>query len=197
MGRLSMSGIATLALISCFSFLGGCRNLTAPEAPAGALTPLTGKEGVISSLVRAYITADITLYDALLHEDYTFHLQASDVASGQPEFWTREHDIQVTRNMFLAAKGRYLKDPAKNLDKLTLELGPGEWSPVDCLGDRPCVDCWVTTRAYRVTIMFSGGRGGYVANDLAEIVIVPVKERGQKTYKIWRLTDIQRADKDR
>jgi hypothetical protein len=180
MGRMSLRSLAALVLIACFSFLGGCKNLTAPVAPPGALKPLTEKENVISNLVASYDRADIAGYEELLHPDYTFRMQERDVASGQDEFWTRDHDMHVTRNMFLAAKGQDKADPARNLDQLTLELGPGAWSPVDSIGGSPCGDCWMTTREYRLTLMFAGNRGGYVSNDLAQIIVVPVDEGGQR-----------------
>jgi len=197
MVRMSSRGFAALALISCFSFLGGCRNLSAPAASPGAFKPLTEKENVISNLMMSYDRADIASYGELLHPDYTFYLQARDVASGQDEFWGRDQDLRVTRNMFLAAKGQYAADPAKNLDKLTLELGSGSWSPVDSVDGSSCADCWMTTRDYRLSLMFADHESGIVSNDLAQIIVVPVDEGGRKLYKIWRLTDVHGAGKAR
>jgi hypothetical protein len=191
MSRISMSGLAALALISCLCLIGGCKDTTAPAPapdPSKTFRPLTDKADVITNLVLSYTKADITHYEELLHPDYTFYLQAWDVTNGK-EFFTRTEDVNIQTEMFKATRGQ-ATTPALNLDRLELSLTGGSWTPVDSIDGAPCVDCWKTTREYTMTLIFTGGLNGYTGNDQTEFIIVPVIEGGKKLYKLWRQTDI-------
>jgi hypothetical protein len=189
---------ATFALIIGTLLLFGCIFGTdeksdkkkSPIVPA--CKPLTVKENVIYNLVLAYNTANLDCYLELLREEFTFHVQERDVVQqGLPEYWTREEDSVIMRNMFLAAKGQH-PDSNKNLGKLKLELADGAWVAITEFGGQPCDDCWETTRSYYLTLYFTRQDWALISQDLAKFTIVPVMVDGKKLYKLARLEDLEK-----
>jgi hypothetical protein len=187
---------AALALVLILPFVGSCLfgpSEKAPKKTAPACKSLTDKDNVLYNLELAYKTANFDCYIDLLHEKYSFHLQERDVIQlGLPEYWTREEDSLITRNMFLAAKGQH-PDSTRNLSKLEIEISDGAWVAVAEFDGQPCDDCWETTREYYLELYFASGDMILMANDQAKFIVVPVTEDGQKRYKLVRLDDIERA----
>jgi len=163
-----------------------------PPVPPAVFKDLTQKEDVVYNLALSYNKADIAQYQKLLHEGYRFYNQTVDVQGGMEEFRTRDWDINSATKMFLAARGQLTSDPAKNLDKLTLEITDGSWTAQDTVPGlpAPCVDCWVTMREYKLNLMLVGGQQGYNGYDNVQMIIVPVEEGGKKLYKLYRVDDI-------
>jgi len=181
--------IGTLLLLGCiFGPDGKNDKKKSPIVPA--CKALTAKENVIYNLVLAYKTANLDCYLELLHEEFTFHVQERDVVQyGLPEYWTREEDSVMTRNMFLAEKSQH-PDSNRNIDKLELTIEDGSWQQASEFQGNPCDDCWETTREYFITVFMEGGNMTLYANDLARFTVVPVMEHGKKLYKLARLNDL-------
>ena len=193
--------VLALAFASFIVFVAGCDGFDFdPEppfipSPPPQFKPLSEKENLVFNLVLSYNRADITHYEELLHPDYTWYFQSADQARGLPVFWTREQDLNATKNMFLGARGQYA-DTAMFLDKLSLDITSGSWVPIDSIGGAPCNDCWMTARQYSLTCMLSGGSDGFAGYDLVQIIVMPVGDGAQKVYKIRRMQDIRIAGPD-
>jgi hypothetical protein len=192
-------GKAALLLAAFLIFAAGCvfspeDNKTPPKT-TDQFKALSDKENIIFNLVLSYNRADITHYEQILHPDYTWYFQSVDIARGLPVSWTREQDLNATRNMFLGAKGQN-PNTEMNLDKLQLEMTTGSWAPVDSLGGVSCNDCWMTTRQYSLSCMIRGSFDGFTGNDMVQLIVVPVGSGSQKAYKIWRMQDIKIAGPD-
>jgi hypothetical protein len=192
--------IGGLAL-ACVGVIAGCDNgLTngyePPPHKPPEFKPLTEKENLISNLVLSYDSADIGHYEELLHSDYTWYFRTADAERGLPVFWTREPDLEATKNLFLAVRGQY-SDRQMNLDALQLQIEGGSWAQVDSLAGSPCDDCWVTTRQYLVNAVLTGGLDGFAGDGLVQIIVAPAGEGTEKVYKIWRMQDIKIAGPDR
>jgi hypothetical protein len=191
MKSLTLLRVATFACAAAALIVIGCSDdSTQPkETPKPRYPEATTKDIVISNLLLSFKDCNIEQFEKLLHQDYVWFNQAS---SAPPEYYTRDEDIAITRDMFLAA--RHLHPESKMwLDKLELELAqPGTWIQIIDIGGVACEDCWETTREYYFMLMMAGGAVTYIANDLVKVVVVPVEANGTKLYKIIRCYDLPR-----
>ncbi len=147
---------------------------------------LTEREHTLGNLVLSYTHRDIEHYSELLHDDYLWYLQAGDYEPGQDNYFFRQPDINMTRNMFLAANGQY--EPV--IDKLTLDIDPADWYPVPKIGERDCEDgeCWQTERGYRITVGI--GEMTYIGDDI--IIVNIAKDPVTQKYSIMSIYDIKK-----
>jgi hypothetical protein len=170
----------------------GCSDTTKPKITPPRYKETVEKETVIRNLVLSYKDANIEQFTKLLHEDYTWYNQESDVVTLHlPEFYTRAEEIEKTGNMFLAAQHKH-PDAAKNLDKLELELQPGDWTQVFEFEGNPSEDCWETTREYSLLLIMDGGSMTLVAGGLVKLTIISVPVDGTNVYRIIRADDLDR-----
>jgi hypothetical protein len=164
-----------------------------PKKPSSSTySDLTDKDGVVQNLLQSYKDHNIDRYNQLLHTAYLWYNQNADVLKGAPEFNTRDQDIAMTHNLFLAADHSSSIDPSKQVDRLDLSLATGSWMPVDSLEGQPCQDCWQTTREYYITVEMTGGTTTYIGNDLVTLYVVPVTKEGVKHYYLRRADDIKK-----
>jgi len=180
--RVTAFAVAASALIA----LGCSDDPTQPKVAKPRYPEATTKDIVISNFLLSYKDRDIEQFEKLLHEDYMWFNQAS---SAPPEYYTRDEDIAITGNMFLAARHTH---PESNLwlDRLDLTLYGAVWVEIVEFNSSPCEDCWETTRDYYFVLMTAGGATTYIANDLVRFVVVPVDLNGNKIYKIIRCDDM-------
>jgi hypothetical protein len=185
----TLRSIAALLLVSALFFSSGCLN--DPETPPkpseeSKYGDLTEKEHTIENLVQSYADRNIERYAELLCADYLWFMQPRDVQPGGQDFYAREEDITMTRNMFLAAMGQYT--PA--IDKLELAIDAGDWYSVSTIGDKDCEDgeCWATERDYHITVQV--GETTYIANELVMIQIARDSATGK--FCIMRIYDIEK-----
>ena len=186
--------VAALALAACMVFAFGCifgnDDDDNKPTPVPDFKALTDKENVIYNLVQSYAKADVAHYAELLHEDYTWYFNPSDVTMGGLDtFWTRAQDLAATTNMFSAAKGQ-AADPDMNITTLELTIASASWAVVDSLDGNPCDDCWETTREYLLTLVMHAGEETYISNGLVAFIVVPVDDGGTKLYKLRRTDDL-------
>lgn len=179
-----------------FFFISGCI-LSPEEDPAPppdqeeVYKDLTDKENLIFNLQQCYKYTNIDRYQEILHPDYIWYNQETDVLSGKTEeFYTRDVDIERTNRIFLAKNNRH-PDPNKVIDKLELSIESAAWQRVDEIGGNPCEDCWETTRNYLITIVTDGGNKTIIGDDLVKFTVVPFQRNGQKIYLIYRADDIK------
>jgi len=185
--------VAALALAACMVFAFGCifgnDDDDNKPTPVPDFKALTDKENVIYNLVQSYAKADITHYDELLHADYLWYFNPSDVVMGGLDtFWTRAQDVAATTNIFKAAKGQAV-DPDMNITNLDLAIASSSWASVDSIDGSPCDDCWETTREYSLTLVMQSS-DVHVASGLVMFIVVPVDDGGTKLYKLWRADDL-------
>jgi hypothetical protein len=160
-----------------------------PPDPTDNFKPLTTKENVLYNLVQSYKFADIEKYQELLHLDYIWRNQDSDIAAGKvpSEFFTRDQDIQGTHGLFKAFLGTH-PDPSVEVDGIELTIQPGAWQEITEVDGSPCEDCWETSRIYEITVRTPTKT--WYGNDLVKFIVVPVDQNGQKLYKLRRGDDI-------
>lgn len=184
--RLAVAGLCLAAI----PFLGCSDSTTKPKVAPPRYKETVEKETVIRNLLLSYEDADIEQFAKLLHEDYVWYNQESDVVVLHlPEFYTRAEEIEKTGRMFLAAKHQH-PDPAKNLDKLGLDIVAGTWIEVADFQGSPCEDCWETTREYSLLLIMDAGPLTLVAGGHVKLTIVSVQVDGTNVYRIIRADDL-------
>ena len=166
------------------------------KPPSSNYKDLTNKEDIVTNLVQSYKDHNIDRYTELLHTEYLWYNQKADVAKGAPQFNTRDEDIAMTHNLFLAADHKSA-DPDKQVDRLDLSIQSDPtgdtWTHADTLNGSPCADCWQTTRDYYITVEMTGGTTTYIGNDLVTLYAVPVTKDGIKHYYLGRADDIPKS----
>jgi hypothetical protein len=161
---------------------------------------LTEKEHVINNLVNSYKALDDSEYRRLLlrledekpngggsySSQYYWFNQPEDESELNVDL---EEDANRTKNIFYAAKGTPV-DPEKHqiIDRLTLTITDGVWTPVDSLFGGECDDCWKTRREYDINLNM--GEDQIYGLDDVEFYIVPVQEGDKRTYRIAVAHDI-------
>jgi hypothetical protein len=189
MKSLTLRRVAALALAAAALFILGCSDTsTEPKVTKPRYPEATTKDIVISNLLLSFKDRNIEQFEKLLHQDYMWFNQAS---AAPPEHYTRDEDIAITGNMFLAARHTH-PNSTLWLDKLELKLYGGGWTLVTDFNSEPCEDCWETTREYSVILITTGGATTYIANDLVKFTVVPVLVDGTKVYRIIRCDDLMR-----
>ncbi len=160
-----------------------------PPDPTDNFKPLTDKENVMYNLVQSYKFTDIEKYQELLHPDYIWRNQETDVTEGKvpSEFYTRDQDIQGTLGLFKAKQGTH-QDPSAVVDALELTIQPGSWQQITEVDGSPCEDCWETSRIYEINVVTPTKT--YYGNDLVKFIVVSVTEGGKTLYKLRRGDDI-------
>lgn len=188
----AMRLLCVLPLLSLLAFP-GC--ILSPEQdpnppnPKENFKPLTDKENVIYNLVQSYKFKDIAKYDELLHPDYIWRNQETDIQAGKvpSEFYTRDQDIQGTNGLFKAFLGTH-PDPSVVVDAIDFLIQPAAWQQITEVDGNPCEDCWETSRIYEITV--TTPTKTLYGNDLVKFIVVPVMEGGTKLYKLRRGDDI-------
>ena len=146
---------------------------------------LTEPEHVVFNLVLSYKKLDIEHYAELLHEDYIWYMQEGS----DPEFLSRDQDINATRGIFDSKKFGH-PDANKRIERLQLEIWEGSWNAIDSLEGEPCSDCWYTRRVYDITIEMASGTTIH-GHAYVDLYIVGIEEDGKKKYKIIRADDVK------
>ena len=190
MNRNTIRSSVALLLMSALLFSFGCINdpkeAPLPPPAESKYGDLTEKEHTIGNLVLSYTHRDIEHYSELLHQDYIWYLQAGDYEPSEDNYFLRQKDINMTRNMFLAANGQY----APIIDKLALVIDPGNWYPVSKIGERDCEDgeFWQTERGYRITVGI--GEMTYIGDDI--IIVNIAKDPVTQKYSIMSIYDVDK-----
>jgi hypothetical protein len=160
-----------------------------PEPEPGPYADLTQPDHVIQNMLQCYTDRNPERYLELLYDpDYMFCFQEKDVEPGGEECLTLLFDYDITRRIFLAAKGTPEgSDPA--LDALDLYIGEGNWVEVETIGGEPCEGCMVTERYYTISVTI--GQTIYTFSDDIAFGIKPVDDNGVTRYKILRAIDLE------
>ncbi len=107
---------------------------------------MTSRDDVIKTVVLAHNNPkygeSLSKYNAVLHSQYFFGLDATDVQPGDPPFMARAEDIASTEFMF------------SNSTILDLTITPeeGSWYEYPEIGGEPCANCWGTERQYFIRV---------------------------------------------
>ena len=169
-----------------------------PDKDPVEFMDLTEKEHVIVNMLLCHQEKNITEFSKLLlkaddtyngstyADGYYFYNQEGD--AGLPVFNLRDEDIRLVNNLFLAAKGTPFKEDHQVIDRLTLTLTEGSWSPVTEIFSEPCEDCWFTQREYVIKLFY--GENSIEGWHNVQYYIVPVDEGGTKIYKIAVAKDV-------
>jgi hypothetical protein len=181
--------VAAMLLAAALLVSSGC--LEEPEDPPkkaeeSKYGDLTEKEHIIANLLQSYADRNIDRYIELLHADYVWYLQPRDVEPGGSGFVVRQEDINMTRNMFLAANGQF--EPV--IERMDLEIDPGDWYSMPSIGDKDCAEgeCWQTERGYHLVVQI--GEMTYIANDI--VIVNIVKDAVTEKYSIMSIYDVQK-----
>src|SRR5512139_1219857 len=74
--------------------------VTPPVTPGPTFQDRSEKWHVLNNLELAYNMRNITRYDALLDENFTFYLTDKDVVAGLPSYWGRADEVTVSQHLF-------------------------------------------------------------------------------------------------
>jgi hypothetical protein len=162
-----------------------------PIKPETIWKDLTHKEDVIDNLLLCYQAHDISHYEELLHAQYLWYNQSTDVQNGYEEYYQRDEEIKRTGGLFLAADRRY-PDPMKYVDRLELTITSGSWQQIAEFNGNPCDDCWETTREYTITVEMNSGTTTLQGNDNVKFTIVGVPQGAKTYYRLGRADDIKK-----
>jgi hypothetical protein len=136
---LLLVSVALMPVISCKE------DPVTPEKDDGLEWPsMTDREDVVETLLMAYANPrnaeSLAKYNALLHSDYFFGLDARDFNPGESPILTRTQDITATQFIF------------DNQRLLELVLSDGTWHEIAELEGETCTDCWTTQRVYFIRL---------------------------------------------
>lgn len=182
---------------SCGCILSPQEDPAPPDKDPVVFMDLTEKEHVIINLVLSYQEKRYDKYSELIltttdryngqpySDSYYWYNQPGAV--GTEEYILGDQDIQRTYYMFKACVVPE-KDTHPHIDKLTLTITEGSWSPVIELYGEPCEDCWFTERQYQIELDL--GEDQIIGYDNVQFYIVPVDEGDLTIYKIGVAKDI-------
>ena len=194
---------ALLTIIVMLSYSYGCI-LSPQEDPAPddrepfVFKDLTEREDVIYNLYGSYQEKNFGEYSKLLlmpDDTYNGSTYANGYywynqpgAVGGEDFILAADDLVRTQYLFLAAAGTPAKETHPPINRMTLTITEGSWSPISEIWGQPCEDCWYTERQY--DIFLEMGETDLSGTDNVQFYIVPVDEGGKKIYKIAVAKDI-------
>jgi hypothetical protein len=115
---------------------------------------MTSRDDVVKTVVLAYkypkYGESVSKYNAILHSEYFFKLAEGDVGVGESPIITRAQDIVVTEWIF------------DNQSMLELTIPEtGTWDVFEEMDGEPCVNCWESTREYRIRVQFGDDETTY------------------------------------
>ncbi len=180
--------ITLLLLALALAFSVSCND---PESPIDDDDPgiewpgMTEKDDVVKTVVLAYTYPkegeSVSRYNAALHSLFFFHLQPEDVDPGDPPFLTRAIDVSTTERMF----------EAESLLELII-AETGTWNPYNEIEGEPCVDCWESTREYRIRAQFGDEDTIFqsTAGRASVIIIVAPDEADSSKWVIRAMYDV-------
>jgi hypothetical protein len=181
-----LGGVARLLPAIMLFALGCSDNAMQPKVAKPPRYPeATTKEIVIENFLKSFEDRNIDQFAKLLHPDYIWYNQPGFT----PEFYTRSEDIEMTGNMFLAAKHMH-SNSALWLEELYLKLYTSPWMEISEFNSEPCSDCWETTVPYYLRLRMADDGTTYIASDMARFVVVPVEVDRTKVYRIIRCDDL-------
>lgn len=164
-----------------------------PDKPKPIWKDLTQKEDVIDNLVLSYKAHDIAHYEELLHADYLWYNQTTDVQLDP--YWARDEEVTKVGKMFLAAESRH-PDPTKWLDRLDLWIATDatgdSWEQADSVNGAPCDNCWQTMREYSIQLVMAEGDLTINGNDNVQFTVKGVEKGGKTIYLLLRADDIKK-----
>jgi len=95
-----MKPILAIILLVLLAGLLACGEDDEPGVVKVILYPPSTRESVLAGIETAYNKRNLARYEALLDQDFTFHLTDKDVLEGLPGTWARAEEVQLSQNMF-------------------------------------------------------------------------------------------------
>jgi hypothetical protein len=108
--------------------------------------PLTTREAVLNNIEYAYDNFDITAYDELLDEQFTFFFAAGDVGGEIPEQWPRTDELQTVTYLFLSKTEPVPSGPECRDIEMDLTLDNLQW--IEFTPDGYPDETWYLTTSY-------------------------------------------------
>lgn len=165
-----------LLVAATFALSCGDDSTTPKTSAASGFQDLSQKGHVLNNFELANNKRDISHYDALLDDNFTFFYLESDVGGGgTPVQWGRDTDIAATHVMFAS------------LDKLDFNLDNENlvWNETPAPGG---LENWyVTTVFYHFTMHM--GNTTYIPNAGAKMSLT-VRNAGTDVAPSWRLVEL-------
>jgi hypothetical protein len=184
---LKRTTITLLLLALALAFSVSCNDPASPakEEDEGIDWPgMTSKDDVVRTLLLTYENPkegeSVSRFTALLHSNYFFALDLSDVGVGEPAILTRAVDIAATEWIF------------ENTSLLELIIAEtGTWNPYNEIEGEPCENCWESTREYRIRVQFGDEDRTYQspAGRAAVIIIVAPDEADSSKWVLRAMYD--------
>jgi len=159
--------------------------LDPPPVPVVEWPDMTQRDDVVETILIAYEYPkegeSVSRYNALLHSQYFFGLDPTDVGVGDPPIFTRAEEIRTTERIF----------ELESLLELTV-AETGTWNPYNEIEGEPCENCWESTREYRIRAQFGDEDITYQspAGRASVIIIVAPDEDDATKWVIRAMYDI-------
>ena len=141
---------------------------------------MTQKDDVVKTVQLAYDYPkegeSLSRYNALLHSKYFFGLDPGDVGVGGSPILTRAEEIYTTERIF---------ELESLLDLNIAETGT--WNSYPEIDGEPCVDCWESTREYRIRAQFGDEDTTYQSPaGRASVIIIIAPDEDDDTKWVLR-----------
>ena len=187
-GILKKTTITLLLFALALTFSVSCNDPASPakEDDEGVDWPaMTEKDDVVKTVVLAYTYPkegeSVSRYNRVLHSLYFFGLEPGDVGVGDPPILARVQDIAATERIF---------ELESLLELIIAETGT--WNSYPEIDGEPCIDCWESTREYRIRAQFGDEDTTYQspAGRASVIIIVAPDEADSSKWVIRAMYDV-------
>jgi hypothetical protein len=98
--NLSVIGLAVLVAAMSSCIFSPEKDTGDPVEPAKKFEDLSQRSHVLNNIELAYNKRNITQYDRLLDDNFTFFFSTGDVGGGLPQSWGRADELVATTAMF-------------------------------------------------------------------------------------------------
>jgi hypothetical protein len=141
---------------------------------------MTQRDDVVETILLAYEYPkegeSVSRYNALLHSEYFFGLDPGDVGVGGSPILTRAEETYTTERIF----------ELESLLDLTI-AETGTWNSYPEIDGEPCIDCWESTREYRIRAQFGDEDTTYQSPaGRASVIIIVARDENDDTKWVLR-----------
>jgi hypothetical protein len=186
--------IAPLLVVVTVSFLAGSCILDPKKVPpdkkttGGTYKSLKSKDDVLLNLELSYNERNLTQYDKLLDDNFTFFFSDADFSSGKVNYqqWDRALEIQSTRHLF-DRNYSGSQDPIRSIS-LKLLYSPGDigWEETTPDSSYQGEKWYQKTVNYDLTVQTTANHQ-FLAQDLQALFVIRYAFVPSLNDTIWRI----------
>jgi hypothetical protein len=158
--------------------------------------PLESRTAVLNNLEVAYRRQQITKYQEVLDENFTFFFFSGDVGGDIPAQWGRQDEIDANKNLF--DKNYVDQDPSDGIQeackKITMDVkweDGVQWQKVT----QGSGEDWFTATLF-YNFQFDVGENDHFINNPGSKAQFTVRNNGTEEAPDWKLVEFRDLDQD-